>query len=351
MTNYSICVFPGDGIGSEVTECSLEVLTSLQKFGGPSFTFETHPAGHGTYLEQGHAMPEMSMKKAKEADSVLVGAMDVAQIPPGGGDPLRDLRVGLEVGASVRPSRTIPGIESPVKKIDCVIVREVTEGLYSRIEYMGNEDTACAVRLITRGASSKTANMAFQQAIERQSRANSEHKVPKVTAVHKVGALKLTDGLFLKSVKDVSLNFPNVKYETRNIDACALEMIREPESFDVILSTNTFGDILSDVAAGLSAGLGLAASGCIGEKWAYFEPVHGTAPDIAGKGIANPCASILSAAMMVRHLGETNCADVIENAVYSVISKGKTRTGDLGGNATSKQMTTEIIDEISRITK
>ena len=184
-------------------------------------------------------------------------------------------------------------IDPPVKKIVCVFVREVTEALYSRIEYMVNEDTACAVRLITRGASSKTANMAFQQAIERQNRVNSEHKTPKVTAVHKVGALKLTDGLFLESVKEVSLNYPYVEYETRNIDACALEMIREPVTFDVILSTNTFGDILSDIAAGLSAGLGLAASGCIGEKWAYFEPVHGTAPDIAGKGIANPCLSLI----------------------------------------------------------
>ena len=340
---YSICVLPGDGIGPEVTDCARRVLDALAASGGPSFTFETHPAGHGTFLADGHAMPEGTLAAAKAADAVLLGAMDVAQIPSGGGDPLGDMRSGLEVAASVRPSRAIVGVASPSDSIDCVVVREVTEGLYSRIEYMVGEDAACAVRVITRAASTKTARMAFEQATARQQAPNPTHKKGRVTAVHKVGALKLTDGLFLDAVDAVARDYPDIEYETRNIDACAMEMVREPEHFDIILATNTFGDILSDIAAGLAAGLGLAASGCIGDRWAYFEPVHGTAPDIAGKGIANPCATILSAAMMVRHLGEATHADAIEGAVADVLAAGDVRTGDLGGRATSAEMTDAII--------
>ena len=336
MANYSICVLPGDGIGPEVTDCARRVLDTLAAKGGPDFTYDVRPAGHGTFLSDGHAIPDSTMAAAKAADSVLLGAMDVAQIPPGGGDPLKAMRTGLEVAASVRPSRTIAGIPSPANDIDCVVVREVTEGLYSRIEYMVNDDAACAVRVITRAASTKTARMAFEQATARK-------KQGRVTAVHKVGALKLTDGLFLEAAEAVARDYPDIEFETRNIDACAMEMIREPEHFDVILATNTFGDILSDIAAALAAGLGLAASGCIGDQWAYFEPVHGTAPDIAGKGIANPCATILSAAMMARYLGETASAEAIEGAVADVLATGDVRTGDLGGKATSAEMTDAII--------
>ena len=346
--SYSICVLPGDGIGPEVTDCARRVLDSLASNGGPGFTYDVQPAGHGTFLETGNAMPETSMAAAKAADAVFLGAMDVAEIPPGGGDPLGDMRIELEVSASVRPSRTIPGIPSPAADIDCVVVREVTEGLYSRIEYPVGDDAACAVRVITRAASTKTARTAFAQASERQrARAKSGLSKPaRVTAVHKIGVLKLTDGLFLDACAEVAKDFPDIEYETRNIDACAMEMVREPGHFDVILATNAFGDILSDIAAGLAAGLGLASSGCIGDRWAYFEPVHGTAPDIAGRGIANPCATILSAAMMLRYLGEGGSADAIEAAVLSVIAQGDVLTGDLGGTASSAEMTDAVIQAL-----
>ena len=280
---------------------------------------------------------------------MFLGAMDVAEIPSGGGDPLGDLRIELEVGASVRPSRTLAGIVSPAADIDCVVVREVTEGLYSRIEYMVGDDAACAVRVISRSASTKTARMAFEQATARQRvrAAVGTDKPTRVTSVHKIGVLKLTDGLFLEACADVARDYPNIEYETKNIDACAMEMVREPGHFDVILATNAFGDILSDVAAGLAAGLGLAASACIGDRWAYFEPVHGTAPDIAGRGIANPCATILSAAMMLRHLGEDAGADAVEAAVYAVLAQGDVRTGDLGGTASSAEMTDAIVQALS----
>jgi isocitrate/isopropylmalate dehydrogenase len=343
--SYSICVLPGDGIGPEVVDCARRVLDALTADGGPAFVYDVQPAGHGTYLDCGNSIPPASITAAKAADAVFLGAMDVADIPPGVGDPLLDLRGELEVEASVRPSRTLAGIASPAADIDCVVVREMTEGLYSQIEYAVGADTACAVRVITRGASTKTARMAFEQATARQRAraATGFDKPARVTAVHKVGVLKLTDGLFLEACAEVAKDYPDIEYETRNIDACAMEMVREPDHFDVILATNAFGDILSDIAAGLAAGLGLAASACIGERWAYFEPVHGSAPDIAGQGVANPCATILSAAMMLRYLGEETSADTVENAVHAVLAAGAVRTGDLGGSANSTEMTEAVI--------
>ncbi|MEP4378675.1 MAG: isocitrate/isopropylmalate family dehydrogenase [Alphaproteobacteria bacterium] len=347
--SYTICLLPGDGIGPEVIDCARRVLDALTAAGGPAFAYDVQPAGHGTFLEGGHSMPAATMTAAKKADAVFLGAMDVAEISPDGGDPLGELRIALEVGASVRPSRTLAGIASPAADIDCVVVREVTEGLYTRIEYPVGDDAACAVRVITRGASLKTARMAFEQAAARQRTraAAGIDKPARVTAVHKIGVLKLTDGLFLDACATVARDYPDIEYETRNIDACAMDMVREPGHFDVILATNAFGDILSDVAAGLAAGLGLAASACIGDRWAYFEPVHGTAPDIAGRGIANPCATILSAAMMLRYLGEDAYAGAVEQAVYTVIAAGVVRTGDLGGTANSSEMTDAIIEALA----
>lgn len=340
MTTHTICLLPGDGIGPEVIDCVCRVLDVLAGHGGPAFVFDTQPAGYGTFLETGHSLPETTLTAARAADAVLLGAMDVAEIPPHGGDPLGGLRIGLEVNASIRPSRTIAGIESPAADIDCVVVREVTEGLYSRDEYMADDDHAYAIRVITRGASVKAARMAFEQAAARQL---ASEKPGLVTAVHKVGVLKLSDGLFLEACAEVAGDYPQIAYETRNVDACAMEMVRDPGAFDVILATNVFGDILSDVASGLAAGLGVAASACVGERWAYFEPVHGTAPDIAGQGVANPCAMILTGAMMLRYLQEEACADAVETAVYEVLAKQKVQTGDLGGQASSRDMTDAII--------
>jgi isocitrate dehydrogenase (NAD+) len=334
--SYSICIVPGDGIGPEVTGCARQVLEALAATpDGPGFSFTVEPAGHGTFLETGNAMPDATIEAAKAADGVILGAMDVAQIPAGGGEPLNRMRSDLEVNASVRPARWVEGISKFPGRIDCVVVREVTEGVYSGIEYQSGPDAACAVRLITRGASTRAARVAFEQAMLRRKR---------VTAVHKVGALKLTDGLFLECVRAVAKEFPEVELETANVDACAMHMVQHPEHYDVILATNVFGDILSDLAIGLGAGLGLAPSGCIGDRWAYFEPVHGTAPDIAGKGIANPCAIILSTAMMLRHIGEAKAGDAVEGAVWDVLAAGTVRTGDIGGKATSAEMTAAIID-------
>jgi len=339
-SSYSICLLPGDGIGTEVIDCARRVLDALSAQGGPQFTYDVQPAGYDTFLDVGHSLPTATLAAAKAADAVLLGAMDVAQIPPHGGDPLGGLRIGLEVSANIRPAATIPGIKSPAADIDCVIVREVTEGLYSRDEYMGDDDAAYAIRVVTREASTKAARMAFEEARMREDRSG---KPGLVTAVHKVGVLKLSDGLFLEACADVARDYPDIAYETRNVDACAMDMVREPGAFDVILATNVFGDILSDVAAGMAAGLGLAASACIGDRWAYFEPVHATAPDIAGQGVANPCATVLPAGTMLRYLGEGSSPDAVEAAVYAVLAEGQVRTGDLGGTATRAHMTDAIL--------
>ena len=338
-TSYQICVLPGDGIGPEVIDCARQVLEALKDTeDGPGFQFDEHLVGADAFEASGEAITDAVIDECKAADAVLVGAMDVARLPANARQPLRTLRQSLEVGASIRPARTFAGVEARCDHIDTLVVREVTEGIYSGIEYAAGPDAACSVRLITRGASTRTAKIAFAEAQKRRR---------KVTAVHKLGALKLTDSLFLEACRDVGKDYPDVEFETRNIDACALEMVRHPEEFDVILATNTFGDILSDIAAGLACGLGLAPSGCVGERWAYFEPVHGTAPDIAGKGIANPLAAILSAALMVRHLGELKSADRIEQAVEAVLAAGAPRTGDLGGDAGSAEVRDAVLAELA----
>jgi isocitrate/isopropylmalate dehydrogenase len=338
MSNsYKICVLPGDGIGPEVTGCARRVLDQLGGIGGPSFSFDERFAGADEFERSGDAFSAATMESAKAADAVLVGAFDVARLPKHATQPLHALRKGFDVHASVRPARSYDGVDARHGEIDVVVVREVTEGIYSGIEYRAGPDAACAVRVITRQASARTAEIACRQAAMRRG---------KVTAVHKIGALQLTDGLFLEAAKGVAARFPDVTFETRNVDACALELIRHPEEFDVILATNTFGDILSDVAAGLAGGLGLAPSSCIGARWAYFEPVHGTAPDIAGKGVANPLATILSSAMMLRHLGEGASADSVERAVGSVLAKGP-RTADLGGKAKSAEVASAVIEALA----
>ena len=335
---YRICLIPGDGIGPEVVGCARRVLEALvEQSSGPGFAFEEHPAGNASYRASGDPLPAATVVAAKAADGVLVGAMDVAAIPKEVPSPLSSLRRQLDVFANLRPARTFRGVPAPMGEVDLMVVRENTEGIYSGIEYSAGPDAACGVRLITRQASTRVARAAFEQAMQRRR---------KVTAVHKLGALKLTDSLFLDSVRSVAGEFPEVEYEARNIDACALEMVRGPQHFDVILATNTFGDILSDVAAGLAGGLGLAPSGCFGGQYAYFEPVHGSAPDIAGRGIANPIAAILSAAFMLRHLGEPETAGRIERAVERVLEAGSPRTPDLGGAATSAEFTDALIEAL-----
>ncbi|AYY12268.1 isocitrate/isopropylmalate dehydrogenase family protein [Actinobacteria bacterium YIM 96077] len=324
-----ICVIPGDGVGVEVIAAACRVLDAVTRAGGPRWVRTEHAAGYAAYRETGEPLPRATVEAAQQADGVLVGAMDAARIPGGLPQPIRALRRELETVASLRRCRTLPGVPAPSGPLDVMVVRELTEGFYAGVEYPVGNDGACAVRVVTREASARAARIALQCARERSC---------KVTAVHKRGAMPLTDSLFLTAVSEQASSFPDVEYETKNVDACAMEMVRAPQAFDTILCTNAFGDILSDLAAGLAGGLGLAASGCVGDRWAYFEPLHGTAPDIAGQGVANPLAAILSAALMLAHLGHHSWSTVVEESVADVLGAGGPLTADLGGDATTSDV-------------
>ncbi len=333
-----ITLIPGDGIGVEVVAAARAVLEALSRvFPDLGFEFTEALMGMAALRAGQEAVPEATVRAAQAADACLLGAIDEAALPMGT-RALGPFRRLMGAYANVRPARAYPGVRCLCPDLDVVVVRESTEGLYSGIEFETGPDAACAVRVITRQGSERVARVACELARGRRRR---------VTAVHKLGSLKRTDGLFLEAVRAVAAAYPEVTLETRNIDACALELIQQPAHFDVILATNMFGDILSDEAAGLVGGIGLAPSAVLGDRYAYFEPVHGTAPDIAGKGIANPMAAILAAALMLRHLKEEAGAKTIEAAVAAVLAAGAPRTPDLGGSATTGDVTQAIIGRLA----
>ena len=328
---YNIAIIGGDGIGNEVMESAEYLLDKLDL----NFNFKYGEAGFDCFNKNGTTLPEETIKIAKSSDATLFGA---STSTPGQPSPIINLRKELNVYANLRPIRSYKGIKSIAEDIDFIIVRENTEGLYSQNEY-GDEDKVIAERVITRKASEKICEIAFKLAKRRK-------KLNKVTCVHKSNVLKKTDGVFKESFYKVAENYPKINTEDFYVDATAMYLITNPLNFDVIVSTNLFGDILSDESAGLVGGLGLAPSGNIGDKNGLFEPVHGSAPDIAGKGIANPCSMILSTAMMLDYIGEKEIAHKINKAVENVVCRGKILTPDLGGTAKTKEMTEAIVHEV-----
>lgn len=328
---YNIAIIGGDGIGNEVMESAEYLLDKLDL----NFNFKYGEAGFDCFNKNGTTLPEETIKIAKSSDATLFGA---STSTPGQPSPIINLRKELNVYANLRPIRSYKGIKSIAEDIDFIIVRENTEGLYSQNEY-GNDDKVIAERVITRKASEKICEIAFKLAKRRK-------KLNKVTCVHKSNVLKKTDGVFKESFYKVAENYPKINTEDFYVDATAMYLITNPLNFDVIVSTNLFGDILSDESAGLVGGLGLAPSGNIGDENGLFEPVHGSAPDIAGKGIANPCSMILSTAMMLDYIGEKEIAHKINKAVENVVCRGKILTPDLGGTAKTKEMTEAIVHEV-----
>ena len=328
---YNIAIIGGDGIGNEVMESAEYLLDKLDL----NFNFNYGEAGFECFNKNGTTLPEETIKIAKSSDATLFGA---STSTPGQPSPIINLRKELNVYANLRPIRSYKGIKSIADNIDFIIVRENTEGLYSQNEY-GDDNKVIAERVITRNASEKISEIAFKLAKRRK-------KLNKVTCVHKSNVLKKTDGVFKESFYKVAKNYPEINTEDFYVDATAMYLITNPLNFDVIVSTNLFGDILSDESAGLVGGLGLAPSGNIGDENGLFEPVHGSAPDIAGKGIANPCSMILSTSMMLDYLGEKEISQQINKAVESVVCKGKILTPDLGGNAKTKEMTKAIVKEV-----
>jgi 3-isopropylmalate dehydrogenase len=333
-----LAVMAGDGIGPEITAATLAVLNAADRAFGLNLAFEDAPIGLTGLRALGSTVPDESFARAKAADGVVMGPVDTANYPQGALNPSAEMRKRLALFANIRPARSRPGLPPRCgKPVDLVIVRENTEGFYAdRSMHIGigdlmpTPDLAISIRKITRDASTRIAEQAFRLAARRPRRY--------VTAVHKANVLRVSDGFFLDCVRAVAARYPQVRYEERIVDAMAALLVRDASQFDVIVTTNMFGDILSDEASEISGSLGLAESINAGETHAIAQAQHGSAPDIAGRDVANPTALIGSAAMLLGWLGErrgdarlAKAAAAIEAALDAVIARPEWRTPDLGG--------------------
>ena len=337
---YQISLITGDGIGPEISQSVLQVLNAVNDKLGVKVKVTELEAGDGSLKKTGKALPEHVLETVKKSDVCLK-----APVGESAADVIIVLRRYLDLYANIRPAKSYPNMPSLKENIDLVIVRENTEDLYTGMEFdMG--DTSIALRTISKKASARIAKYAFLTAQQR-------NKQKKVTCVHKSNVMRKTDGLFSRTCQEVSINYPGIKFEQMYVDACSMNLIRQPEAFDVIVTTNLFGDILSDEAAQVVGGLGMAPAANIGENFALFEPVHGAAFDIAGKQAANPSSFILSTKMMFEWLGmknnDKNCYQVaqkIEDAVYGVVKEG-IKTKDIGGNKTTSEFTQQVVSRIT----
>ena len=323
----------GDGIGKEVTEAGVAVLESLDL----NFEFIEAEAGRECFEKNGTTIPEETIKIAKNAKATLFGAITST---PGQKSPIITLRQELDTYANLRPIKSFKGINCLFDDLDFLIVRENTEGLYAGLEEIDDEK-AIAHRVITRKASERISKLAFEEAINL--------KKESVTCAHKANVLKKTDGVFKESFYKVAKDYPSIRTNDYYVDATAMYLLTKPQEFDVIVTSNLFGDILSDASAGLVGGLGLAPSGNIGDEHGIFEPVHGSAPDIAGNNISNPIAMLLSVSMMLEYLNEDYWAEKVKLACENVLERGKVKTPDLGGNAKTMDVANEVIKEIENL--
>ena len=328
-----ITLIRGDGIGPEVMEQAVRILKET----GADLQFEEYDAGIPALERCGDILPEELMESIRRNKVALKGPITT---PVGGG--FRSINITLRQAfglyANVRRAFSYEGIDTPFKNVDILTVRENTEGLYCGIEETPDADTAKSVRLITRKASEKVIRYAFEAA-RRLGR-------KKVTAAHKANILKETDGLFLRVFADIAGDYPDIINDTVIIDACAMKLVTDPGDFDVIVTTNLFGDILSDLTSGLVGGLGLTCGNNIGDDAAIFEAIHGSAPDIAGKNIANPSAVICASSEMLHHIGYEKEARAVEEALRKTFRDGRHLTSDLGGSATTVEFANAVIDNL-----
>ncbi|MEK6916127.1 MAG: isocitrate/isopropylmalate dehydrogenase family protein [Nanoarchaeota archaeon] len=331
--SYKICILPGDGIGPEVIRETVKVLKALPL----KFEFTYGDIGYDCYLKRGDALPQDTIKKVEKADATLFGAVTTPPNIKNYSSAILRLRQHFDLYSNLRPCISFPH-EISQKGISMYIVRENTEDLYSGVERVeDNGNKAITEMIITRKASERIIRYAFELA--------KEKNLKKVTVVHKANVLRETCGLFRQVALEVAKNYPKIEMQEMLVDACAMQLIKNPGQFEVIVTTNMFGDILSDEASMLVGGLGLAYSGNIGKEKAVFEPVHGSAPKYAGKNIANPFATILAAKLMLEFLGENKAAQKVEDAVMSAIKKGDV-TQDLGGNLTTEQAGDAVVERI-----
>ncbi|KAM9979613.1 hypothetical protein ACTFIY_008830 [Dictyostelium cf. discoideum] len=337
LRNYSsstskiqkVTLIPGDGIGPEISESVKRVFSAVKA----PIEWETVVVDANTGISK-EVIESISRNK--------IGLKGPISTPIGTGH--QSLNLGLRktfnLYANIRPCVSIPGHKTRYNNVNTVVVRENTEGEYSGIENQPVKGVAQSIKIITKEASTRIAHYAFQYAL-----ANGRKKV---SCIHKANIMKQSDGLFVKSCREVSTRYPSIKYEELTIDNNCMQLVLDPNQMDVMVLPNLYGDIVSDLCAGLIGGLGLTPSGNIGENGsAIFEAVHGTAPDIAGKNLANPTALILSSIMMLRHLGHFHEASIIENAVLNTLTEGKVKTGDLGGKSTCSEYTDELVKRIT----
>lgn len=330
---HKITLIPGDGIGPEVTEAAVKVLDAA----GANIDWDVQYAGDCMYQKCGNPLPEETLASIEKNGVAFKGPLTT---PVGTG--FRSVNVAMrkhfDLYVNLRPAKTYPGVYSRYDNIDLVVVRENTEDLYAGIEHMVGPDAAESIKIFTRKGCERIIRWAFEYAMKEGRK--------KVTAVHKANIMKCTDGMYLDIFRQIAPEYPQIQAEDVIADAMSMRLVYAPEEYDVLVMPNLYGDILSDLCAGLVGGLGIAPGANIGEKIALFEPIHGTAPTIVGQGIANPTATILSSCLMLKHIGEQAKGDMIEQAIAKVIKDGKTVTVDLGGTASTMEFTNAVIAEI-----
>lgn len=330
-----ITLIPGDGIGLEIMYAAKEILDTTMD----GLEWEEVQAGSTAYENCGFLLPEETLNSIEKNKIVFKGPI-TTPVGKGFRSINVELRQKFNLYANVRPVKSYEGVDSLYKDVDMVIIRENTEDLYRGIEYMVTADVAESIKIITRSASERIADFAFKLA--------KKENRKKISLTHKANIMKLSDGLFLESGKKVAKEYPHIEFEDVIVDAMAMKLIMNPHDYEVILAPNLYGDILSDMAVGLIGGLGMAPSANIGDNIAIFEPVHGSAPDIAGKNIANPTSAILTGIMMLRYMGNESVALKIENALKSVLRNKDFHTKDIGGNLTTSEFKDQVLKNMAK---
>jgi isocitrate dehydrogenase (NAD+) len=333
MATHIITLIPGDGIGPEIVAATVRVIEAT----GVDIEWETHIIGAQALEKFGTTLPEPTIESIKRNKVALKGPL-MTPIGKGFTSVNVGLRKALDLYANVRPVKALPNVPCRYPELDLVIVRENTEDLYAGLEHVVVPGVVESIKIITEKASTRIAQYAFEF--------TKLHNRKKVTAMHKANIMKLSDGLFLECFYNVAKKFPEIEADDKIIDNACMQLVMRPEQFDVMVLENLYGDIVSDLCAGLIGGLGLAPGANIGEQGAVFEAVHGSAPDIAGQGIANPTAILMSGILMLRHINEMDAADRAEAALMSVFADTDIRTRDLGGTAKTSEFASAIIDKM-----
>ena len=330
---YNVTLIDGDGIGPEITKSVIEIIKAAKV----EINWDFQLAGARAFEKYGDTIPEATINSIKK-NKICLKAPITTPIGTGFKSVNVGLRRHFDLYANVRPSKNLPAIKTPFNDVDLVIIRENTEDIYAGIEHKIDKDTIHGVKLITRQGCERICKFAFEYAIK-----NNRKKVGVVT---KANISKLADGMFLNTFREVAKNYNNIETHEILVDNLCMQLVQKPSQFDVLVMPNLYGDIVSDLCAGLIGGLGVAQSANIGKDCAIFEAVHGSAPDIAGQNIANPTGLLRSACMMLNYIGENEAAQKIEKALFEVLKEGKILTKDLKGNATTSDFTNEIIKKL-----